>query len=126
MRCSIYFEPMAITTDEFFQSLADTTRLRCLLLLAREGKLCVCELQHALDQPQPKISRHLAMLRSAGIVSDRRDGQWIHYRLHPGLPAWAQQILTVAARGSAAAEPYTRDHRRLKAMIDRPPARRCA
>ena len=117
---------MPVTTEEFFQSLADPTRLRCLLLLAREGELCVCELQHALDQPQPKISRHLATLRSAGLVRDRRDGQWIYYALHPDLPAWAQQTLAVAARGNAGNEPFARDRRRLKAMSERPSARRCA
>lgn len=117
---------MVITTEEFFQSLADPTRLRCLLLLAREGELCVCELQCALDEPQPKISRHLAMLRVAGMVSDRRAGQWIYYNLHPDLPAWAQQTLAIAARGNATAEPFARDRRRLKTMNDRPAARRCA
>lgn len=117
---------MAITTDEFFQSLADPTRLRCLLLLACENELCVCELQHALDEPQTKISRHLAMLRSVGIVRDRRDGQWIHYTLHPDLPAWAQQILAIVARGNTTAKPFARDRRRLKGMTKRPRARRCA
>lgn len=117
---------MVITSEEFFQCLADPTRLRCVLLLAREGELCVCELQYALDEPQPKISRHLAMLRAAGMVSDRRDGQWIYYTLHSDLPAWSQQTLAIAARGNATAEPFARDRQRLKAMKDRPAARRCA
>jgi len=55
---------------QFFQLLSDETRLRCLLLLQKEGELCVCELVYALDIIQPKISRHLAALRDAGIVTD--------------------------------------------------------
>jgi ArsR family transcriptional regulator len=50
-------------TDAFFKMLADSTRLRCLLLMQAEGELCVCELTHALNLSQPKISRHLAHLR---------------------------------------------------------------
>ena len=84
-----------ITADDFFPALADPTRLRCLLLLASEGELCVCELTHALDVSQPKISRHLATLREAGIVDDRREGLWIHYRIHHDLPAWARGLETL-------------------------------
>ena len=117
---------MRLTPDDFFRALADPTRLRCLLLLAPEEELCVCELQHALDEIQPKISRHLAMLREVGIVLDRREGQWIHYRINPALPTWARQILAISARANAALEPYARDHKRLAAMPNRPSARCCA
>jgi ArsR family transcriptional regulator len=111
--------------DDLFRALADPTRLRSLLLLATEGELCVCELVHAIGELQPKISRHLAMLREAEIVTDRREGLWIHYRLNPKLPAWARQVLTTTARANAGAEPYARDHKRLKGMTNRPPVR-CA
>lgn len=114
-----------LTAANFFPALADPTRLRCLLLLAAEGELCVCELTHALGVSQPKISRHLAMLREAGIVSDRRDGLWIHYRIHPDLPAWAREILNTANRANAAAKPFAQDRRRLCAAPNRPPARCC-
>lgn len=77
----------------FYKTLADDTRLRCLLLISREQELCVCELMSALDDSQPKISRHLALLRKAGILSDRRQGQWVYYRLADTLPAWAVQVL---------------------------------
>ncbi len=66
--------------DQFFKALSDLTRLRMLVLLNCEGELCVCELTHALDEIQPKISRHLAQLRELGVVLDRRQGQWIYYR----------------------------------------------
>ena len=52
-----------MNADQFFKALSDLTRLRMLVLLSHEGELCVCELTHALDEIQPKISRHLAQLR---------------------------------------------------------------
>lgn len=78
---------------EFFKLLSDETRLASLLLIAHEGELCVCELETALHQTQPKISRHLAMLRKSQLLIDRRQGQWVFYRLHPALPAWASQSI---------------------------------
>ena len=63
-----------------FQALADQTRLRVLNLL-NEGELCVCYFVAILDETQPKISRHLAYLRRAGLVNARRDGKWMHYSL---------------------------------------------
>ena len=76
-----------------FKCLADETRARMTLLIAAEGELCVCELTNALEDSQPKISRHLAQLRSCGLLEDRRQGQWVFYRLHPQLPAWVHQVL---------------------------------
>lgn len=78
---------------DFFKLLADATRLFSLLLIAQEGELCVCELTAALGETQPKTSRHLAMLRSAGVLLDRRQGQWVFYRINPTLPLWAVQTL---------------------------------
>ncbi|UTA47101.1 metalloregulator ArsR/SmtB family transcription factor [Simiduia sp. 21SJ11W-1] len=83
----------------FFKLLADETRLKSLLLITREGELCVCELTCALGESQPKISRHLAQLRAGGLLEDRRQGQWVYYRLSPTLPEWCQSLLadTLAA-----------------------------
>ena len=64
----------------FHAALADETRLR-LLCLIEGGEVCVCHLQDVLKTNQPKISRHLAYLRKAGLVEARRDGKWSHYRL---------------------------------------------
>jgi ArsR family transcriptional regulator len=61
-------------------ALADETRLR-LLHLIRGGEICVCQLQGVLQTNQPKISRHLAYLRKAGLVETRHAGKWTHYRL---------------------------------------------
>lgn len=80
--------------------LADDTRLNAMMLLSRFGEVCVCDLVSALALPQPTVSRHLAQLRSCGLVQDRRAGQWVHYRLNDALPDWALAVisqLTVAA-----------------------------
>ena len=93
----------------FFAALADATRLRTLVLLATHGELCVCRLVAALGVSQPKISRHLAFLRDAGIVRDRRQGQWVHYRVSESLPAWAAGALASAAVALAGEEPHRGD-----------------
>ena len=66
--------------ETFFQALADRTRLRLLNLIA-DSEVCVCFFVEVLGEPQPKISRHLAVLRNAGLAAARRDGKWMHYRL---------------------------------------------
>lgn len=103
---------------DVFKALADDTRTRIALLLAREGELCVCELTAALDLSQPKISRHLAQLRHAGLLSDRRQGQWVYYRLHPQLPSWVDTLMKQAL--AASGEWLGADVQRLTAMADRP------
>jgi DNA-binding transcriptional ArsR family regulator len=71
-----------------FSALADPIRLRSLAPIVQEGELCVCELIAALDLPQPKISRHLAVMRDAGLLRDRRDAQWVLYASMMGRDAW--------------------------------------
>lgn len=66
--------------DRMFRAFADETRLRLLHLLTR-GELCVCDLTAILRLSQPKVSRHLAYLRRAGLVRGRKDGLWRHYSL---------------------------------------------
>ena len=66
--------------ERLFQALGDATRLRILGLLLT-GEVCVCDIHETLKIPQPKASRHLAYLRRAGLVSTRREGLWVHYRL---------------------------------------------
>jgi ArsR family transcriptional regulator len=115
-----------LNTESFFRALADQTRLRCLVLMHRHGELCVCELTHALGLSQPKISRHLAYLRDAGVVADRRQGVWVYYRVRPDLPAWAMDVLAASADGLAAAEPFRSDGHTLAQMPNRPGAPCCA
>jgi ArsR family transcriptional regulator len=71
---------LAHCLESLFLALADRTRLRLLNLIAG-GEVCVCFFVEALGEPQPKISRHLGVLRSAGLVAARREGKWMHYRL---------------------------------------------
>ena len=66
---------------ETFKALGDPVRLRLFHLLSRREELCVCHLTQALDLPQSTVSRHLAVLRHAGLVTPRREGKWMHYRL---------------------------------------------
>src|SRR5215470_8269105 len=68
--------------EALFRALADRTRLRLLNLIA-DREICVCYFVEILRLSQPKVSRHLAYLRRAGIVASRRDGKWMHYRLVP-------------------------------------------
>lgn len=89
-----------IDTLQFFKCLADETRLKCLILLVVEDELCVCEFMEALQEIQPKISRHLALLREHRLVVDRRQGQLIYYRLNPYLPQWAKSVLAETAQSN--------------------------
>ncbi|WP_425338649.1 metalloregulator ArsR/SmtB family transcription factor [Halomonas salinarum] len=97
----------AVTPTRLHKCLADETRLLLTLLIHAEGELCVCEMLHALkaSQPaasQPKVSRHLALLRDGGLLEDRRQGQWVYYRLAPDLPAWAERLIAASAEGAEA------------------------
>lgn len=86
----------SLTPLALFKNLSEETRLTLVLLLRQAGELCVCELVSALEESQPKVSRHLAMLRESGLLIDRREGKWIHYRLSPHMPAWAAAIIEQA------------------------------
>ncbi|MDA8384605.1 MAG: metalloregulator ArsR/SmtB family transcription factor [Betaproteobacteria bacterium] len=108
-----------IQPQSLFDSLSDAIRRRLLALILEQGELCVCELTAALDMPQPKISRHLAVMREAGILTIRREGTWIHYRLDAQLPLWAYQIMETAARDAPESESGD-DRLRLAQMAAKP------
>ncbi len=80
-----------------FRALADPTRLRLLNLIA-DREICVCYFVEILQMSQPKISRHLAYLRKAGIATARREGKWMHYRLAIPKDAIAASILQETLR----------------------------
>jgi len=82
----------AVPLDQLFRALADPTRLRLINLMS-EQEICVCYFIEVIGAPQPKISRHLAYLRRAGIVAARREGKWMHYRLTPPQNSHAVAIL---------------------------------
>lgn len=104
---------------EFFVVLADPLRRRILLLLAH-GSLCVCELFHALGVAQPKVSRHLALMRAAGVLSQRKCGKWVIYQMHRQMPLWAVRIVQEMAEGIGADALCASDRARLASMPNRP------
>ncbi|MCK5918183.1 MAG: metalloregulator ArsR/SmtB family transcription factor [Cocleimonas sp.] len=102
-----------ITPESFSRTIADPTRLRILMLLLKEEELCVCHLTDILQMVQPKISRHLAVLRENKLLLDRRSGLWIYYRLHPDSPIWCYKTLQSLSTGCINIEPYINDQKRL-------------
>ena len=109
---------MDISPIQFYKCLADDTRLRSLMLIQLEGELCVCELMAAIAESQPKVSRHLAQLRNCGLLTDRRQGQWVFYSINDALPDWAKLVLQVTANENL--EQIAADLARLNIMGDRP------
>jgi ArsR family transcriptional regulator, arsenate/arsenite/antimonite-responsive transcriptional repressor len=109
-----------------FSALSDPIRLRSLALLAKQGELCVCELTHALQANQPKISKHMAALRESGLVRDRRDAQWVLYSLAPDLPQWVRDTVAAAVAGVSEERLHAEDVERLRTMAARPPRDRIA
>ncbi len=110
---------------KFFKCLSDETRLRCVALLQKEGKLCVCELTAALALSQPKISRHLAFLRQTGLLQDSREGQWVYYQINPALPEWSVPILNNMLAAVESTDFFYQDLKRLQCMANRPDSASC-
>ncbi len=98
--------------DLMFRAFSDRTRLRILSLL-RGGETCVCDIVRVIGAPQPKVSRHLAYLRRAGLVVARREGPWMHYSLAPVEGEFHQSLLTCLACCFAAVPELERDARQL-------------
>ena len=110
----MYHSGMASTTEHslsrplrLMKALAEEKRLRILMHLA-DGERCVCDLTDALDAGQSLLSFHLRTLRDAGLVTDRRDGRWVHYSISPDGLAELEAFLAVVresaiASGSASA-----------------------
>lgn len=110
---------MLVTPIKLFSSLSHETRLRCVMLLYQHDELCVCELTHAIGASQPHISRHLAQLREAGLILDRREGLWIHYRINPDLPEWVLELISKTAQGCKNSSPYREDKISITEMPNR-------
>lgn len=96
-----------------FRALGDETRVRIVALLSH-GELCVCHVERALELPQPMISRHLAVLRAAGIVDARRDGTWVYYRLAEQPQARVQAMIDGVKQGFASQRTLRADLARIK------------
>ena len=107
-----------LNPSQLFKSLSDDTRLKTVLLIAHEKELCVCELTEAIDESQPKVSRHLAQLKSQSVLKTRRQSQWVYYRLSEDLPTWAEEVIQTTLKAQKhTIEPYLKN---LSAMMDRP------
>ncbi|WP_289284258.1 MULTISPECIES: metalloregulator ArsR/SmtB family transcription factor [unclassified Methylophaga] len=103
---------------DFYKCISDETRLRCILLIFKQEELCVCELTEALNEIQPKISRHLAQLRKCGLIQDRRQGQWVFYRISTDLPLWMVSVISTTQIHNQ--QLIDEDLQRLQQMSDRP------
>lgn len=117
---------MNIDPNKLFAALSHDTRLRCIMLLLNHEELCVCEFTHAIGVAQPHISRNLAQLRKLGLVTDRREGLWIHYRLNPALPVWVRSMLKELLKGQRHQSPFVDDRKVLAKLPNRPGSPRCA
>ncbi len=115
-------KPLELDPIQFFKSLTDEVRLRCLMLIQYEGELCVCEMMAALEEIQPKVSRHLALMKKSGLLVDRRQGQWMYYRVNPELPRWAKTVISEATENNVAF--IESSLRRLESMGERPERQR--
>ncbi|MDT8853775.1 metalloregulator ArsR/SmtB family transcription factor [Paracoccaceae bacterium Fryx2] len=85
-------------------ALAEPTRLGAIRILADGGEHCVCDLMARLDATQSRMSRHMQILKQAGLVTDRRDAQWVRYRLNPALAPASCAILEAVLAAAALEE----------------------
>jgi ArsR family transcriptional regulator, arsenate/arsenite/antimonite-responsive transcriptional repressor len=111
--------PKAFDKDLFFRALADRTRLRLIHLMGTD-EVCVCFFVEILKTNQPKISRHLAYLRRAGVVGARRQGPWMHYRIVAPPDADAARVLKDTLAWLANDREMQRDRQRLVKMCYAP------
>jgi len=109
--------------ETLFKALADRTRLRILALLL-DGEICVCNIHESLGEPQPKVSRHLAYLRAAGLVETRRTGLWVHYRLTRMGDPVMQALVDAVGHAIGHLDSGERDRKRLASRVELPATRR--
>lgn len=83
-------------------ALSEPTRLAAVRMLRDGGELCVCDLMRALGATQSRMSRHMQVLKQAGLVVDRRDAQWVRYRLNPDMPENVRILIDAALREEVA------------------------
>ena len=107
--------------ETFYMALADKTRLR-LLNLMKDQEICVCFFTEVLSESQPKISRHLAYLRNAGLVEARRDGKWMHYSIKEPLDENARAVLSAALQWLESREDMRADREKYSAVCCSPEA----
>lgn len=109
-----HFEPIT-----FYKCLTDDIRLKTLMLSHYHGELCVCELMAAIaEDSQPKVSRNLAVLKKAQVITDRKHGQWVFYRINPNLPLWAKSVISQTTENNISL--ISNELQRLANMQNRP------
>jgi ArsR family transcriptional regulator len=103
-----------INHTEIFATLSNETRLRCLYLTARHHEVCVCEVVDTLGIAQPTASKALNALKAAGLVKDRRDANWVYYRLNESMPKWIEAIVRATVDQLARSKTYLADEQRFR------------
>jgi ArsR family transcriptional regulator len=103
-----------------FKALSEETRLRIVKLL-EHGELCVCDIVAALDMVQPKVSFHLAVLKEAGFIKDRKQGKWTHYSIDDSDLLRRFLILSITER--IPLDAVAADAKRLEAFLDHKPVK---
>ena len=98
-----------------FKALSDETRLRILKLL-EQGELCVCDIFSALDMVQPKVSFHLSVLKEAGLIIDRKEGRWVHYRIDDS--DLLRRFLILTALEKISEDDASEDKERLEVFLE--------
>lgn len=106
---------MSAAAETLFRAFADHTRLRILRLLM-EGELCVCDIMSVLRSPQPLVSRHLAYLRRAGLVADRKQGLWRYYSLVKPARGLQRRLIDCAAGCLDELDVLKKDRERLRRL----------
>jgi len=105
-----------MNSSQLFRAFADPTRLRILSLLRAQKELCVCDLCTVLGETQPKVSRHLAMLRRAGLVEVRREGKWKLYSLAGATTPLHRTLLRCVGSCLEEIDELVEDRARLRAV----------
>lgn len=114
---SVPMHQIQISLSEIFQALADSTRLRIVrLLAAQDSEICPCEIVDSLQEPEYKISRHLKLLRSAGLISARREGKWIYHSLVRD-EKYLKTLATVVLEFPDADATFKEDQKRFKKRL---------
>ncbi|MEQ9562823.1 MAG: metalloregulator ArsR/SmtB family transcription factor [Woeseiaceae bacterium] len=108
---------MNIAHTKVFATLGNETRLRCLYLAAKHTEVCVCEAVDTLQIPQPTASKAFKALKDAGLVQDRRDANWIYYRLNPAMPKWTRSVVYIAMRDLEQTQCFAEDEQRFTSRM---------
>jgi ArsR family transcriptional regulator len=102
-----------------FKALSDETRVRILKLL-ESGELCICKIMEVLDMKQSRISRHMGILKNAGLVVDRRDGKWVHYSLNPNPEGLCcKKVIYLLGESLKDQGVITHDREKLKRLLEK-------